>query len=97
MAHEEKLFRRLEHHAAADSMRNGLLTGNVADVDGFIRYSLSIQNRRKVRAGYALEHHLEEIFRSFYLKYDRQAVAEHKSKPDFLFPGAREYHDKIFR
>ena len=96
MAHEEKLFRRLEHHAVADSLRNGFLTDNVADVDGFIRYSLSIQNRRKARAGYALEHHLEEIFRSFYLKYDRQAVTEHKSKPDFLFPGAREYHDKIF-
>ncbi len=96
MAHEEKLFRRMEYHAVAQRLRDGFRVGELVDVDGFIRFSLSVQNRRKVRAGYALEHHLEQIFRVFKLDYERQAVTEHKSKPDFLFPGAREYRDMNF-
>ena len=96
MAHEEKLFRRMEHHAVAQRLRDGFWSGEVADVDGFISFSLSVQNRRKARAGYALEHHLEEIFKTFGLRYDRQAVTEHNSRPDFLFPGAVEYHNQNF-
>ena len=96
MTHEEKLFRRLEHHAVDNRLHAGFLSDKGTDVDGFIQYSLSVQNRRKARAGYALEHHLDEIFRSFDLKYGRQVVTEHNSKPDFLFPGAREYHDSAF-
>lgn len=80
----------------SDRLRAGFLVENVVDVDGFVKYSLRVQNRRKSRAGQALEHHLEEVFRVFALKYDRQAVTEHKAKPDFLFPGAGEYHDKKF-
>ena len=30
------------------------------------------------------------------MTYDCQAVTENKSKPDFLFPGAVEYHDSNF-
>ncbi len=96
MVHEEKLFRRMEHHAVAQRLRGGFRVGELVDVDGFIQFSLSVQNRRKARAGFALEHHLAEIFRVFALKYDRQAVTEHNTKPDFLFPGAGEYHDKKF-
>jgi nucleoside-diphosphate-sugar epimerase len=67
-----------------------------ADVDAFISYSLSVQNRRKSRAGYALEHHLDEIFRESGLRYTRQAVTENNAKPDFLFPGLAEYKDETF-
>ena len=93
MHDEEKLYRRLEHNTVADRLQAGFWAGKVANVDGFINFSLSVQNRRKARAGYALELHLEEILRSFGLKFDRQAVTEHDAKPDFLFPGAKEYHD----
>ena len=96
MGHEEKLFRRMEHYSVAERLQAGFWEGRVADVDGFIRFSLSVQNRRKARAGYALEHHLEEIFKAFGLKFDRQAITEHNAKPDFLFPGAKEYHDGNF-
>ena len=96
MDHEEKLFRRMEHHAVAERLRDGFWADKIADVDGFIKYSLSVQNRRKARAGYALEHHLEEIFRTCELKYQRQAVTEHNSRPDFLFPSSAEYHDVNF-
>ncbi|MCA1510565.1 hypothetical protein I6F31_06230 [Bradyrhizobium sp. NBAIM01] len=41
--------------AVADRLRAGFLTDK-ADVDGFIAFSLTVQNRRKSRAGKSLEH-----------------------------------------
>ena len=96
MEHEEKLFRRLERREVSVRLDQGFSNNNVMDVEGFIKYSLSIQNRRKSRAGLALEHHLAEIFSIYNLKFKRQVVTEHKSKPDFLFPGLNEYHDSNF-
>lgn len=96
MEQEEKLFRRLERQIVADRLRAGFTEGEYVDVDGFISFSLSVQNRRKSRTGYAFEHHLAEIFRILRIKYDRQAKTEHNSQPDFLFPGAAEYHNPDF-
>jgi len=66
------------------------------DVDSFISFSLSVQNRRKSRVGYALENHLEQVFMDNRIRYDRTAMTENKAKPDFLFPGAKEYFDPGF-
>lgn len=96
MDQEEKLFRRLEAQVVSARLEEGFRVEDKADVDGFISYSLSVQNRRKSRAGYALEHHLDEIFRECDLRYDRQAVTENNARPDFLFPGAQEYHNEEF-
>ncbi|MEZ0148474.1 MAG: type II restriction endonuclease [Candidatus Reddybacter sp.] len=93
---EEKLFRRLERHIVSDRLEAGFMSNEGADVDGFIQFSLSVQNRRKSRAGYALENHLEEVFRVCGATFDSQAVTENKSKPDFLFPGGDEYHNPGF-
>jgi hypothetical protein len=93
---EEKLFRRLENQIVAERLLKGFRVEDSADVDAFISYSLSVQNRRKSRAGYALEHHLDEVFRGNNLQYARQAVTENNAKPDFLFPGTAEYHDETF-
>jgi hypothetical protein len=95
MNFEEALFRRLERHVVARKLHEGF-TNDGVDVDGFISFSLSVQNRRKARAGFALENHLEEIFRRNSLLFDRGAITEGRSKPDFLFPGARQYHDSSF-
>jgi len=92
MEHEEMLFRTLERHIVGDRLSKGF--GN--DVDGFVAYSLSVQNRRKSRVGHALENHLEFIFKSKRIRYARQAVTENKAKPDFLFPGRAEYLDLTF-
>lgn len=92
MEQEEKLFRRLERYTIEERLKKGFEN----DVDGFIKFSLSVQNRRKSRAGYALENHLEEVLKAWQLKYDRHAVTENNSKPDFLFPGMKEYHDVNF-
>ncbi|GJQ62005.1 MAG: hypothetical protein SCALA702_10580 [Melioribacteraceae bacterium] len=79
---EEMLFRTFENHI----VREKLVSGFGGDVDKFISYSLSVQNRRKSRAGYALENQLENIFTNLEIKFSRGKETENKSKPDFLFP-----------
>lgn len=92
MEREEVLFRTLERHLIADRLSLGFDD----DVDGFISFSLSVQNRRKSRVGYALENHLEHLFLDRGIRFTRAAVTENKSKPDFLFPGIAEYHNPSF-
>jgi len=93
MEREEILFRTLERHFIADR----LAVGFEKNTDGFISFSLSVQNRRKSRVGLALENHIETIFLECCLRYARAAVTEGKSKPDFLFPGAGEYFNPDFQ
>jgi len=92
MEREEILFRTLERFLIADRLSKGFDN----DVDGFIQFSLSVQNRRKSRVGYALENHLEAMFNECKIQYSRTKTTEQKSKPDFLFPGQKEYHDPNF-
>lgn len=96
MEREEMLFRVLEHHLIARRLETGFRTGTGTDVDGFISFSLSVQNRRKSRVGLALENHLETVFRENGILYTRTAVTENRSKPDFLFPSVERYHDPTF-
>jgi len=96
MEREEMLFRVLEHHLIARRLETGFRTGTGTDVDGFIAFSLSVQNRRKSRVGLALENHLETVFRENGILYTRTAVTENRSKPDFLFPSVERYHDPTF-
>ena len=89
--HEEALFRRLERRVVDARLKAGFVDDGITDVDGFIQFSLSVQNRRKSRMGHSLEHHLEAVFRAFGLPHERGAITEHKHKPDFLFPGGAAY------
>jgi hypothetical protein len=88
---EEQLFRALENVIIRER-----LVQNFATVDEFIQYSLSVQNRRKSRMGFALQNHLAELFTRLGLRFTPQARTEASSKPDFIFPGEREYHDATF-
>jgi hypothetical protein len=89
---EEILFRTLEKHIIAERLSQGFHN----NVDGFISFSLSVQNRRKSRAGLALENHLEILFKECGIHYSRTPVTENRSKPDFIFPSEKEYHDLNF-
>jgi hypothetical protein len=91
MDREELLFRTLERHLVSSKLADGF-----GDVDEFISYSLSVQNRRKSRAGRALENHLEYIFKEKGIRYSRGEVTENMSRPDFLFPSVSAYHDNDF-
>lgn len=96
MEREEQLFRRLERRVVDMRLRSGFMAGEGADVDGFLSFSLSVQNRRKSRAGQALENHLEAMFTAHGLRFARGAETENRNKPDFLFPGPAEYRDPAF-
>lgn len=88
---EELLFRMLEKIIVAKKLEKGF-----KDVDDFIEFSLSVQNRRKARAGYALENHLKFIFDQTKIRYDNNKITENKSRPDFIFPSIKDYHDPHF-
>ncbi|MGK2856493.1 MAG: type II restriction endonuclease [Thermoanaerobaculia bacterium] len=88
---EERIFRAMEREIVEVKLRAGF-----ASVDEFISYSLSVQNRRKSRMGLALQNHLAELFRIHRVRFSAQAFTENRKKPDFLFPGAAEYHDPTF-
>ena len=89
------LFRTLENHLVSEKLEKGFGdTGT--DVDDFISYSLSVQNRRKSRAGHSFENHLSEIFSLNELRYSWGAKTERNNKPDFLFPGITEYSNADF-
>lgn len=90
------MFRRLERRIVAERIGGGFQARDGADVDGFLSFSLSVQNRRKSRAGHALEHHLEAIFTTHAIQHARGAETENRNKPDFLFPGQNEYRDLDF-
>ncbi|HMO04421.1 MAG TPA: type II restriction endonuclease [Kiritimatiellia bacterium] len=88
---EEQLFRAMESVIIRQR-----LTRKFETVDEFIQYSLSVQNRRKSRMGFALQNHLAELFKRHRLAFVPQARTEAANRPDFLFPGEREYHDASF-
>lgn len=88
MEHEEILFRALERSIVKEKLVTGF-----AEVDDFISFSLSVQNRRKSRVGHALENHLSAVFDANAIRYERGARTENNSRPDFLFPGSLEYHN----
>lgn len=94
---EELLFRRLERRIVAQRLRSGFMAdAENADVEGFLSFSLSVQNRRKSRMGHSLEHHLETLFQARGIRFGRGVETENRNKPDFLFPGHAEYHDPLF-
>ncbi|MCC6200367.1 MAG: restriction endonuclease [Moraxellaceae bacterium] len=98
MSHEERLFRILERHI----VRNRLLQGfgeKGDDVDVFVTFSLSVQNRRKSRVGRAFENHLACIFSDNKVHFEQGStknVTENNSKPDFLFPGFSDYRNPAY-
>ena len=89
---EEGLFRQLERHLVLQRLREGFNE----DVDAFVAFSLSVQNRRKSRVGQALENHLEELFRITGIRHSRGQTTERASRPDFIFPGIDAYRNPAF-
>ena len=91
-AKEEELFRAFEKGLIDKKLSEGF-----SSVDDFISYSLSVQNRRKSRAGHSFENHLSALFNLHELRFDQQKITENKERPDFIFPGIREYHEATFQ
>ena len=88
---EYQLFRMLENDRYSHYIKQPF-----GDVEQLVIAANKILNRRKSRAGKSLEHHLDQIFGIFQLKYDTQAKTEGNKIPDFIFPGEEEYHNPKF-
>ena len=95
MEREEILFRTLEKHLLGEKLRS-LTQAGIEDTEPFIKLVQSALQRRKSRAGSALENHLEQVFSDHGVTYTRTGVTEKNLKPDFIFPGISHYHDAVF-
>lgn len=95
MEREEILFRTLEKHLLGEKLRS-LTQAGVEDTEPFIKLVQSALQRRKSRAGSALENHLEQVFTDYGITYTRTGVTENNLKPDFIFPGITYYHNAAF-
>ena len=93
---EDALFRRLERHIVSARLQGGFVNAGQADVEGFLQFSLSVQNRRKSRMGLSFENHVEEALLRLSVRHERGARTEGNSKPNFLFPGHAQYQDGGF-
>lgn len=64
-------------------------------VDDFLATAQSILQRRKVRAGRSLEHHVERLLRDAGVPFDMRSEVE-GTRPDILIPGRAQYLDKSY-
>jgi len=91
---EYRLFQAFERTAVEERLQHGF-HGDTA-VDEFLKFSLSVQNRRKSRSGHAFENHVAAVLTAHKVKFQRGAITERKAKPDFLFPGQAAYENVAF-
>ncbi|WP_300424619.1 type II restriction endonuclease [uncultured Thalassolituus sp.] len=89
MSVEESMFRAIEKEIVERKLKAGFND----NVDEFISFSLSVQNRRKSRVGHAFENHIEEILMQNAVLFSRGKKTEGNRKPDFIFPGITQYLD----
>ncbi|MGL5224918.1 MAG: type II restriction endonuclease, partial [Aeromonas sp.] len=92
---EESAFRQLERHLVKETLLAGF-GEHGDDVDEFVRFSLSVQNRRKSRSGHAFENHIEFILNKSGVRFERGGSTEARQKPDFIFPNSQCYADNNF-
>lgn len=95
MEREEILFRTLEKHLFGEKLRS-LVQSGIEDTEPCIKLVQSVLQRRKSRAGSALENHIEQIFLDHGVTYTRSGVTEKNLKPDFIFPSISHYHNAAF-
>ncbi|MAS08450.1 MAG: restriction endonuclease [Ahrensia sp.] len=95
LSHEEAMFRRLELQVVRERLRDGFATTDDVDVEGFLKFSLGVQNRRKSRMGRAFENHLAALFTAWDIRYEQQAITENNQKPDFIFPDLVTYQEAV--
>lgn len=95
MEREEILFRTLEKRLLREELRI-LTQSGIEDPEPVIKLVQSALQRRKSRAGSALENHLEQLFTDHGVTYTRTGVTENNLKPDFIFPGISHYHNAAF-
>lgn len=84
---EYALFRRLEERLISEELSNGF-TG----IEDFLKLAQSVLQRRKSRAGKALEWHLTDLMSNAGVSFEAQPELD-KTNPDFVIPSAAAYYD----
>jgi len=95
MEHEEILYRTFENHLLCEQLQK-IGQADIKDANPVISTVQSTLQRRRSRAGLALENHMEHIFREHDITYTRDGITEGRLRPDFIFPGITHYHDMAF-
>jgi len=85
-ATEYRLFQALERRSYGPRILEPF-----SSVDALVEFANTVLNRRKSRAGKSLEHHLRYLFQQAHLSTTYNGETEHGNKPDFVFPGIRQY------
>jgi hypothetical protein len=88
MDQEESLYRTFERHLVGRR-----LAGTQGDVDLTLEIAMQTFQRRRSRAGHALENHVAQLLGDHHVAFSRQGTTEGRKRPDFLFPGQAEYRD----
>lgn len=83
---EYEMFLSIENIHVLPRLQQGF-----SNVDEFISYSNSVNNRRKSRSGRSLELHLDALFREERVSFSHGETSEGNKKPDFLFPSSSAY------
>ena len=83
---EYHLFRMLERKICQEQ-----ITRLFKDIDDFLQTAASIMNRRKSRAGFSLENHVEYLLSKSSIPFDAQPDVD--GKPDFLIPSSAAYQN----
>lgn len=86
---EFNLFRRIEN-----KLYGALLASKFSSLDDFIRTANTVLNRRKSRAGRALENHVEYLLTEAKLPFTMRPNID--GRPDVVFPSMQSYKDPGF-
>ncbi|MGR0480477.1 MAG: type II restriction endonuclease [Candidatus Electronema sp. V4] len=89
---EEILSRTFEKHLVNEKIQQGFAN----NIDDFFSFSSSLINRRTKWIKFALEHHIEFLFQERGVRCAKNFVLENGMRPDFIFPGKKEYLDLSF-
>ena len=83
---EFTIFRAVEEIHVLPQIQAGF-----TNVDAFLEFSKSVDNRRKSRSGRSLELQTKAIFDEEKIAYSHGEFSEPNKRPDFLFPSAKAY------
>lgn len=87
---ELEMFTLLENSVAGDEMNRA------SSLDEKLAVAMRTFQRRRSRAGKALEYHLKALFDVHGVSYTHTPITEGGERPDFLFPSVGAYEDATF-
>lgn len=94
---EEIVFRGWEDQKIAARIAQGFVSiVGKPDVAAYRQFSMSLRQSRVSRAGGALELHAKTVFERHHLRFGWGESVDGGEKPDFIFPGVKEYRNPLF-